>query len=207
MAGSLFAIADGSGEHGAVASRMAVEVLRERREGATADLVALLLEANDRVYECTLRNPDLLGMATTLTAALFAGESLFIAHIGDTRVYLVRGDALEQLTPDHRLISDLVAKRAVTSEEALTDPRRSVLTRTLGMSARVEPFQSRVEIQSGDRFLLTCDGVTDHVSDEELLRLTRSVRPPDEIAASIVSEAANRGTEDDASVIVIACER
>lgn len=210
-----FVIADGMGGHncGELASRLAVEYIRDNlRIEAYADdqdmpheLENIVKKANAAVYVKSLESDDVSGMGTTLTMAFISGKKLTAAHVGDSRLYLVRAGSINQLTEDHSYIGELVRKGTLTKEEAENHPRKNVITRAVGCSSEILVDTISFEIEEGDIFVLCTDGLTNMVSEEEISQIVGSSEP--EAACAKLIEAANRhGGEDNITVIVIKCE-
>ena len=175
--GLLLAVADGMGgsKGGEVASRITIEtLLHDYRQTAGTDVAdnlrAALTSANGLVYREGLAHPDLAGMGTTCTAAVLRGRELTVAHVGDSRAYLVRGGRARQLTHDHSLVEQMVRNRQITAEQARTDPRRNVVTRSVGIDADLEVDASGVDepLGHGDVVVLCTDGLHGVVRDDEL---------------------------------------
>jgi serine/threonine protein phosphatase PrpC len=177
---TLLVVCDGMGgtNAGEVASRMTVDtLLRSFEEDASADtgeaLGRAIQAANTAVWEHNHTRADLQGMGTTCTALALGPEEAVIAHVGDSRAYLVRAGRIRQLTQDHSLVAQLVARKQLTPEEAKRDPRRNVITRSVGISETVEPDVVRMDepLRPGDTFLLCSDGLHGQVSDQEMARI------------------------------------
>jgi protein phosphatase len=205
----LFAVADGMGgaQAGELASRLAATALEERRRGerGEAAVMELVQAANARVYKRALEDPAAAGMGTTVTVALFdAGSETFaIGHVGDSRAYRIRAERLEQLTPDHSLVAELVRSGRLTPEQAAEHPHRSVITRALGTEANVDVDVFTMEAAPGDLYLLCSDGLTTMVGDEEILALAASAgHEPQSVAEALVSAANRAGGEDNITVVV-----
>jgi serine/threonine protein phosphatase PrpC len=202
----LFAVADGMGgaQAGEIASRIAASVLRDSGAEAGEDaVVALIQEANRRVYEAAASDEARAGMGTTMTAALIEGDTVRIGHVGDSRAYRVRDGALEQLTDDHSLVAELVRSGRLSPEEADVHPQRSVITRVLGTDPEVDVDTFEVEAQSGDVFMICSDGLTAMVDDASILDVVERNRPSLDRAARALVDAANKGGgEDNITVIV-----
>ena len=154
----LFAVADGVGgaQAGEIASRLAAATLEERPHDAFGEavLVALISEANARIYRHALADPTASGMGTVVTALLVdeaAGE-VAIGHVGDSRAYRLRDGSLEQLTPDHSLVGELVRAGRLSTEEAEQHPHRSVITRAVGTEPTVEVETLTVAVEPGDLY-------------------------------------------------------
>jgi PPM family protein phosphatase len=209
----LFAIADGMGgaQAGEVASRLAAAVLNEGTLGdlegnglGEARLAELIQEANRRVYQRSNEDAAASGMGTTMTVALVDGDAgtVAIGHVGDSRAYRVRGGELEQLTEDHSLVNELLKSGRLSPEEALSHPQRSVITRAIGTEPDVDVDTFTVDAQSGDLFLLCSDGLTDMITDEEILGLVEQSEANLETAVRRLVEAANRSGGGDNITVV-----
>ena len=205
----LFAIADGMGgaQAGEVASRLAAAVFEE---GAAAvqgeDGVATVVRAaNARIFERAVHDPAVAGMGTTATVAVIdeAAATVTIAHVGDSRAYLHRQGALEQLTTDHSLVGELVRSGRLTEDEAAVHPHRSVITRALGTDADVEVDTLTLDVVPGDLVLLCSDGLSAMVRDEEIVRILESTGAEPRAAAEALVSAANAaGGEDNVTVVL-----
>ena len=202
----LFAVADGMGgaQAGEIASRIAASALRDSGAGAGENaVVALIQEANRRVYEAAASDEARAGMGTTMTAALVAGDTVRIGHVGDSRAYRVRDGALEQLTDDHSLVAELVRSGRLSPEEADVHPQRSVITRVLGTDPEVDVDTFEVEARPGDVFMICSDGLTSMVDDASILDVVERNRTSLDRAARALVDAANKGGgEDNITVIV-----
>lgn len=209
--GRLFAVADGMGGYagGDVASATAIEVL-ERTFAAdpTADgLEEGVLEAGRAVQAKSQSDPDLRQMGTTLSAVALVdspdGEVFAVAHIGDSRIYLLRDGELSQLTDDHTVPEDLKRAGQLSEEEAAVDPRRHIITRVLGPSGEYEPDMQTLVPYAGDRLLLCSDGLTDELQDNQIASILRSVADPAEAAKRLVEQANQHGGRDNVTVVVV----
>jgi protein phosphatase len=202
----LFAVADGMGgaQAGEIASRIAASTLRDADKEAGRDaVVALIQEANRRVYEAAASDEARAGMGTTMTAALVEDGTVLIGHVGDSRAYRIREGTLEQLTQDHSLVAELVRSGRLSPEEADTHPQRSVITRVLGTDPEVDVDTFEVEANAGDVFMICSDGLTSMVDDETILTVVERNRADLEQAARALVDAANQGGgEDNITVIV-----
>jgi PPM family protein phosphatase len=202
----LFAIADGMGGHrgGEVASRLAIETigaLFQRGQGGLAEQVQ---EANRAVFERSSSDRDVAGMGTTLTAALLEGDRLRLAHVGDSRAYLLRDGELRMLTEDHTLVHQMVRQGEITEAEAERHPQRSIVTRALGMDATVTVDEAVVDLRAGDRLLICSDGLTSMVGDEAIAARLGRETDPQRAAEALVAEANTGGGVDNTTVIVVA---
>ena len=196
----LFAVADGMGgaQAGEVASKLAAGAVKERG----ADVESLVQEANRRVHQRSLEDPNTSGMGTTLTVAAVEDGVVSIGHVGDSRAYLVRDGSLEQLTEDHSLVGELMRTGKLSAEEAETHPQRSMITRALGTDPNVDVDIFSVEPRDGDLFLLCSDGLTSMVDDREILRLVGEKRGDlDDLVKALIKAANKGGGEDNITVI------
>ena len=208
--GALFAVADGVGGQaaGEVASRTAVDVLATELYSPRAphQLEAALSQAmqaaNLRVYNLAHGpDPSLRLMQTTLSVLVLLGRQAYLAHAGDSRIYLMRDGALTQLTGDHSEAAELLRLRLITPEQAHNHPRRSVLTRTLGGTLQMRPDFQRVPVQAGDRFLLCTDGLWGELEHEALIPALAG--SPTEACDRLISLACERGGSDNVSLSIV----
>lgn len=205
----LFAVADGMGgaRAGEVAARLAATALEESSDEVRGPdgIAALITEANRRIWEQSLADPQMAGMGTTVTAALVDERTgtVAIGHVGDSRAYLVRDGALTQLTTDHSLVAELVESGLLTPAEAERHPQRSAITRALGTEPTVEVDALEVEGRPGDLFLLCSDGLPIMVGDAEVLAIVEGAgRAPAEAAEALVAAANARGGHDNVTVVL-----
>jgi PPM family protein phosphatase len=202
----LFAIADGMGgaQAGEIASHIAATALRELGPHPSS-VPELIREANGRVWEHSLRDPAVAGMGTTVTLALVheTKGTVEIGHVGDSRAYLVRAGELEQLTPDHTLVAELVRSGRLTAQEAFAHPHRSVITRAVGTEPEVHVDNFVVEARPGDVYLLCSDGLTDMLRDADVLAAVAAADgDPERAAASLVHGANAAGGVDNVTVVL-----
>lgn len=207
----LFAVADGMGGHrgGSVASKLALEVLSQMGgdsmsgDGAAKDLAEMVVQANEAVLERASEQPRLTGMGTTLTAIVVQPGRLHLAHVGDSRAYMLRDGTLRQLTEDHSLVQRMVKEGKLTPEEAEVHPHRSVLTRALGVEPELEVDKETIEVGPGDRVLLCSDGLTTMVSEDEIQEVLAEQQDPQAAAEALVEAANEAGGADNVTAVVI----
>jgi PPM family protein phosphatase len=201
----LFAVADGMGgaKGGEIASKLAASALGSDTGGTGEErVVALIQEANRRVYERGAEDSNASGMGTTITVALVEDSAVAIGHVGDSRAYRVRADEIEQLTDDHSLVAELVRSGKLSPEEAETHPQRSVITRALGTDPDVDVDAFSVPAEPGDLFMICSDGLTSMVGDETIMDVLRRRRDDLHAAAKELIENANRrGGEDNITIV------
>lgn len=209
----LFAVADGMGGYagGEVASLTAIETLRDafRRNPTMHGLEEAVREANHAVIERATSDPDLRQMGTTLDAVALVesddgeGEVLAVAHVGDSRIYLLRDGELTRLTDDHTVSEEMRRAGQLTEAEAEVDRRRHILTRVLGPRPDEAPDMQTVVPYTGDRVLVCSDGLYNEVPDDRIARVLRTVSDPAEAAAQLVELANTAGGGDNISVVLV----
>jgi len=203
----LLVIADGMGGHAAgdTASRLVVAAFAPLNDRLPApdllsDLVAAAREGNDAIAEVVADNPELDGMGTTVTAMLFDGARVGMAHVGDSRAYLYRAGVLHQLTHDDTFVQSLVDDGRITEDEAAHHPQRNLLLRALN-GTDLDPFLALREVRAGDRYLLCSDGLSG-VVDAEHIADTLGDADPERAADVLIQRALLRGGPDNVTVIV-----
>jgi protein phosphatase len=217
---ALLVVADGMGGHqaGDVASSEAIRYLnelfsssvyqeqvgysQERDDYFVVVLKEILEQINDRLYNIQGGRPDLQGMGTTGSVALFVNQHLYIGHVGDSRIYRLRGGEIRQLTTDHTWVSEQVAAGVLTPQEALVHPNRNLLTRCLGHSPVLRVERTAHQVQLGDTLLLCSDGLTGVVQDTEVSQVVRSYPSPQEACDALVELANHRGGPDNITVLI-----
>jgi PPM family protein phosphatase len=201
----LFAVADGMGGHqaGEVASATALEALRAAVTSGEGIRDAVT-SANDAVYEKSTTDDRLRGMGTTLTAGtLAAGDTLLLGHVGDSRAYALRDHQLERLTTDHSLVEELIQAGELTEAQAEHDPRRSMITRALGIEPSVDVDLYPIQVHDGDRLLLCSDGLTGMVGEDEIEEVLTQEHDPTQAARRLVDEANAAGGIDNITVLIV----
>lgn len=203
----LFVVADGLGGHeaGEVASSLAVETLRDnapRRPDAKA-LARGVRAANREVIRAAKEGIGRSGMGTTMTAAIVEGCRIAVAHVGDSRAYLLHDSELQRVTQDHSMVADMIRRGQLTEAESRVHPNRSVITRALGSDSNMEADAFEVDAQPGDRLLLCSDGLTSMLEDDRILEVLKGYRDPEVTAKALIAAANEAGGQDNISVIVI----
>jgi serine/threonine protein phosphatase PrpC len=209
----LFIVADGMGGHaaGEVASEMAVQTVERELAGvrdlddrATVDKVKdALRKANRNIHDRTITEVDKQGMGTTASVLLVSPTKYLIGQVGDSRVYLLRDGALQQLTKDHSYVQEQVDAGFLTPEQARYHPYSNVITRCVGASPDVEPDAYQGEVRVGDLFLVASDGLTGMVDDRRLQMLLMSRAEPERKVHSLIAEANGRGGLDNITAIIV----
>ncbi|HKR66765.1 MAG TPA: Stp1/IreP family PP2C-type Ser/Thr phosphatase [Thermoanaerobaculia bacterium] len=210
--GRLLIVADGMGGHrgGATASKLAAETVKAQYLGSETTDIAIALRdslarANARIFHEAQTNPELRGMGTTTSVLAVRSGKGWFAHVGDSRIYRVREDAIEQMTEDHSLVATMVREGLLTTAEAETHPRRNVLQRSMGVSEDVEiDVRGPFELQEGDTFILCSDGLHGVVKEPELKEIAQL--PIEQAADECLKRALERGAPDNVTVIVARVE-
>lgn len=207
-----YVVCDGMGGHrgGSTASKLGVQVIEQQVEGADGPvperLRSAFLAANQAIFEKAQAEADLNGMGTTAVVLAIEPDTgrAWVAHVGDSRIYLVRGDRVRQLTRDHTFVQRLVDEGLLTRESADSHPQSNVILRSLGGQREVEPEVSAapLQVQEGDAFVLCSDGLHGLVAEQEIAHAVRSLSP-DEAAAHLVSLANDRGGHDNITVEIV----
>jgi len=222
----LYVVADGMGGHqaGDVASRVAVEMINKcfrqwAKEGVIEDrifgypdnsltrtgnyVLSSIRLANRVVYELATENEKYYGMGTTVAVLAVTPSLVIAANVGDSRIYMVRNGGIEQLSKDHTVVAEQVEMGMMTAEEASSTNLKHVLTKNLGSSEEVDADVFEVEFGSNDRFILCSDGLTDLVSEREILEATKDEDSPKRLCNQFIAKALERGGHDNTTVISV----
>ncbi len=223
----LAVVADGMGGHlaGEVASGIAVDLVTRNLTEIFATLPAAkkspqkdfeadstevssvrdaIRLANSAIFETSTTRPECAGMGSTIVVAVFYTNKICVAHVGDSRLYRFRNDALEQITEDHSMVQELLSRGFITAEEARVSSNKNVVTRALGVDAEVQPDISEQTLKEGDVYLLCSDGLTDVLSDAEIKQLLMKYRADlDSAIQHLVAEANIKGGPDNVSVVLV----
>jgi protein phosphatase len=213
---SVFAVADGMGGHaaGEVASEAALRPIAQldgttfdEARAATDALRRAVEEANRKVVDQAKADPNLAGMGTTLTAVLLRGDRLHLAHVGDSRAYLLRaGETINQLTTDHTLVEQLVQDGRLSRDEVASHPQRSVITRAIGVDVEVDVDTLEQVLQPGDQIILCSDGLSGPVSDPEIAELLLNEPDGERAVTQLVQAANDAGGPDNITVVLLRVE-
>jgi protein phosphatase len=199
----------GGAQAGEVASALAVEEFRQGLPDADADhptterrLAERVQSANRRIYETAHSAREHEGMGTTLTAVYLDDSELAIAHVGDSRAYLMRGGELTRLTHDHSLVEELMRRGKLTPEQAAEHPQRSIITRALGIEAQVEVDTWTLPGRAGDVVLLCSDGLTSMIDETTIASILRAESDLDRAGERLIHEANEAGGRDNITVVI-----
>lgn len=205
-AGSLLVVADGIGGKagGAVASRLAVQSMTESLCANSAQtpeerLAEAAATANQSLRDYAAHNLSVTGMGTTVTAALVKGDTAYIAQVGDSRAYLVRGDSIRQLTKDQTLAQYL---SELTPDKPISAKLNNVLMQAVGLEPHLTATVSQVKLRQGDCLLLCSDGLTNKLDEMEIVQVLQEVHNVQVAARWLVAQANQRGGEDNITVVL-----
>ena len=211
--GELFcAIADGMGGHnaGEVASAMAIELFAKRMRvarGVPEDALRDALEcANMAIYQASMEDANKRGMGTTFTSVWMGEGEVYLAHIGDSRAYLLRDGKFLQISKDHTLVAELVAQGHLTAQQAKTYPHRNYITRALGVDMNVHPDITRTDWVEDDVWFLCSDGMTNEVEETEIREILLGSGNYQEKIDRLIGLALERGARDNVTGVIVTTE-
>lgn len=174
-----------------------------------AMLETAIAAANITVFDKAVSDSSLAGMGTTAVVALIRGDTLYIAHVGDSRAYIisgVRADGIEQITTDHSIVQMMVESGQITEEEARIHPKRNIITRAIGVSDSVTPDFNILRLNSGCKLLICSDGLTNFMSNSEITDIVNS-SPPENAVKLLIDGANNAGGGDNITAVVAEYEQ
>lgn len=207
---NLFLVADGMGGHkaGDFASRYAVEhlVIYINREGEGSPVMQLkkgIETVNEKLYGESLVREELKGMGCTLVAGVVEDHILYAANVGDSRLYLIHGDGIRQITRDHSYVEEMVAMGQMRRGSADYNRRKNIITRAMGIGREVEPDFFEVDIKDNDYILLCSDGLSNMMDDEAIRRIITGEGSLKDKAALLIEEANSRGGADNIAVVLV----
>ncbi|MDY6861826.1 MAG: Stp1/IreP family PP2C-type Ser/Thr phosphatase [Thermodesulfobacteriota bacterium] len=223
---NLFLLADGMGGHlsGEVASKIAIDtilknvnsnlkkdnkIIGEYKKGISPEankLASSIRLANQIIYEASQEKPEYRGMGTTLVSLFFLKKTVIPAYVGDSRIYLIRDGAIEQISEDHSLVQEQIKRGIISESEAETVDYKNIITRALGVEPGVEVDTDEILISKGDIFLLCSDGLTDLVKNDEILNIINTYKDLNVACNNLIDLANNYGGIDNITVILIRVE-
>ena len=206
-------VADGMGGHqaGDVASHLTVLDLGKTWEKSNLtdqeEVIQWLLKniqvENERIFEKGQKDPSQAGMGTTIVAVVILDQTVLLAHVGDSRFYLIRNGKIKQITEDHSLVNELVKSGEITPEQAIHHPRKNVLIRSIGIPGTVEVDLTDLEIIVGDKLVLCSDGLTNMLSDDVIMQLIDDAANLDEALDKLIAAANAAGGTDNITVLIV----
>ena len=207
---NLFLVADGMGGHqaGDYASRFAVENLviyinRTAKGSPVMQLKTGIETVNEQLYEESLVREELKGMGCTLVAGVVEDQTLYVANVGDSRLYLIHNETIRQVTKDHSYVEEMVAMGQMRRGSADYNSRKNIITRAMGIGRSVEPDFFEVDLEEGDYILLCSDGLSNMVDDESILRIITGTGNLKDKASSLIREANRQGGIDNIAVVLV----
>ena len=207
---NLFIVADGMGGHngGDFASRFCIENVRDyiadnKGNSIISTIRSAIKTANERIRERAGKDERLTGCGTTIVLATIKDDILYIANVGDSRLYVLQNDSLSQITEDHSLVEEMIKSGIIKKEEARFNPHKNKVTRALGAEPDIEVDFFEVKLEKGDRVLLCSDGVSNMMDEETLEEIIGADKEISEICRILIDTAVNNGGKDDATVVMI----
>ncbi len=213
----LLVVCDGMGgaNAGNVASHVALEVFSSRVQDqfepdmddtATEDMLRISAQnANQAVYEISVKQPECRGMGTTLVGAIAQGQKITLINIGDSRAYRITKDSIEQLTEDHSFVQEMVRKGKLTPEQARNHPHRNLITRAIGVDTFVDSDLFHCILEKDDVLLLCSDGLTGMVEDDEIASIIREAQSLEQAVNTLIMRACDNGGLDNITVALYSC--
>lgn len=206
---NLYLVADGMGGHkaGGFASKYTVETIVEevncnKDEKVFSVLNQAIVEANYRIRKKASEDDSMAGMGTTLVAATIIEDVLYVANVGDSRLYLINDD-IHQITIDHSLVEEMVRLGGLNREQARNHENKNIITRAIGAQTTVNPDFFEVNLKKGDRIFMCTDGVSNMLTDEEILQILNEDNSDEEKMEKIVVAANEHGGRDNMGIILI----
>ena len=206
---NLYLVADGMGGHkaGGFASKYAVETIVEevnsnREDNVFSVLHQAIIEANSRIRRKASEDDSMTGMGTTLVAATVISDVLYVANVGDSRLYLIN-DEIKQITIDHSLVEEMVRMGGINREQARNHENKNIITRAIGAQETVNPDFFEVSLKKGDRIFMCTDGVSNMLTDEEIFEFLNENSSDEEKIEKIVAVANEHGGRDNMGIILV----
>lgn len=205
---NLYIVADGMGGHkaGDHASKLCVETMVSTIENSIHKTPVTIFEeavsaANDIVYNKSKENIEFEGMGTTMVACTLQGDTLYVANIGDSRLYLI-DDSIKQITSDHSLVEEMVKKGNITESEARIHPRKNIITRALGIDGKVRADYFEIKVKESDMILMCSDGLSNMIEDDDMEYIIRHSSTIDMAVENLIAKANENGGNDNITVIL-----
>lgn len=206
---NLYIVADGMGGHraGDKASKMAIEITVDFIKNSTIEnpiaiLRRAMVYANNEIYKAAGKDPDLKGMGTTMVAAVALDGKLYVANIGDSRLYSIQGD-IKQITMDHSLVEELIRNGELERKKGRNHPEKNIITKAMGSKEEVVPDFFEIDIHPKEKFLLCSDGLSNMVENDEIRDIVLEHDNLDELAQALIDRANYYGGSDNISVVIV----
>ena len=209
---NLYLVADGMGGHkaGGFASKYAVEVIVEQVSSSKEQEVFEVLNhaittANRKIRQKAQADESMFGMGTTMVAATIKGNCLRIANVGDSRLYIIN-DTITQITVDHSMVEEMIRMGGINREQARNHPKKNIITRAIGAEREIKPDFFEVKLHQGDKILMCTDGVSNMLTDGEMLQIIQQSCSEEEKVRQLVNMANEYGGRDNMGIILITPE-
>ena len=206
---NLYIVADGMGGHkaGDLASKMAIDITvdfikKSTLENPIAVLKRAMIFANNEIYKVASEDPELGGMGTTMVAAVIQENKLYVANVGDSRLYVI-GDDIKQITMDHSLVEELIRNGELERKKGRNHPEKNIITKAMGSKDEVIPDFFEIDINPDDKILLCSDGLSNMVEDDEIRDIIVDNTNLEQITSALIDRANYYGGSDNISVVVI----
>ena len=206
---NLYIVADGMGGHkaGDLASKMAIDITvdfikKSTLENPIAVLKRAMIFANNEIYKVASEDPELGGMGTTMVAAVIQENKLYVANVGDSRLYVI-GDDIKQITMDHSLVEELIRNGELERKKGRNHPEKNIITKAMGSKDEVIPDFFEIDINPDDKILLCSDGLSNMVEDDEIRDIIVDNTNLEQITSALINRANYYGGSDNISVVVI----
>ena len=206
---NLFIVADGMGGHNAgdYASSYTVKAIeREVMISESSEPIKIMKEAsecaNTEIYRKAEAESDYQGMGTTAVVATIVDDIMYVANVGDSRLYVINDD-IRQITRDHSLVEEMIKLGEIDRESARTHPDKNIITRAIGVASKVEPDFFEVELKKGDHILMCSDGLTNMVDDDDICMIVKAGRDVVQIVEELIRMANHNGGKDNIAVVII----
>lgn len=208
LCNNLYAVADGMGGHqaGDIASKMAVNLLRANYENnfetSEDSIKAIMNHVNFRIYEAATEDDRLTGMGTTITALFIDGDKAYLAHVGDSRCYIIRNKTISQISQDHSYVGRLVAEGNISEKDAMNHPYRSFIDKAFGIADSIDIDIKSFDIMPGDIILLCSDGLSSYLGADEILHIIKR-HSIDKALKHLYNKAMQKGGADNISIVLL----
>lgn len=206
---NLYVVADGMGGHvaGDRASGMAIEILvrfikESNLENPIAILKRAMIYANNEIYKAACEDSELNGMGTTMVVAVVIGSKLYVANVGDSRLYIIN-DEITQITMDHSLVEEMIRSGELERKKGRNHPKKNIITKAMGSKNEVIPDFFEIDLQSEDKILLCSDGLSNMVEDDEIKDILMDNFALDDMTEALIDRANYYGGSDNISVVII----
>lgn len=206
---NLYIVADGMGGHraGDKASRMAIDITVEFIKKSTIEnpiaiLKRAMIYANNEIYKSANKDPDLVGMGTTMVAAVALEGKLYVANVGDSRLYVVNND-IRQITMDHSLVEEMIRSGELERKKGRNHPEKNIITKAMGSKDEVVPDFFEIDMELDDKYVLCSDGLSNMVEDDEIRDIVVDYRDIKDATRALVDRANYYGGSDNISVVIV----